>query len=59
MIEQLTSLKNKVQSNFATDYTLSGLRLLIIVWAFFIIALALIIDNKWVLAGILAYEVLP
>lgn len=59
MLQQLNSLKDRVQSNFASDYTLSALRMLIIAWSIFIICLALVIDNKWVLGAILAYEVLP
>lgn len=41
------------------DFTLVSLKTLIIVWAIFVIFLTLIVDNKWVLTGILAYEVLP
>ena len=41
------------------DFTLLSLKTLIIVWAIFVIILAVIVDNKWVLTGILAYEVLP
>lgn len=41
------------------DFTLVSLKTLIIVWAIFVVFLTLIIDNKWVLTGILAYEVLP
>ena len=59
MLEQLTSIKNKVQSNFAKDYTLSSLRIMVLALAIFFVALSWIIDNKWVLAGIVAYMVLP
>lgn len=41
------------------DFTLVSLKTLIIVWAVFVIFLTIIVDNKWVLTGILAYEVLP
>ena len=58
-LNTLNPIKERIQSNFAKDYTLSGLRLLIIAWALFVIALAIIVDNKWILAGILAWEVLP
>lgn len=51
--------KTKVQSEFARDYTVSSLRLLIIAWAVFVVVLALILDNPAILAGILAWEVLP
>jgi len=59
MLSILKPIQKRVQSQFESDYTLAGLRLLIIAWAFFVIVLALIIDNKAVLAIILAYEVLP
>lgn len=41
------------------DFTLVAMKTLIITWAVFVIFLTLIVDNKWVLTGILAYEVLP
>lgn len=41
------------------DLTLLSLKTLIIVWALFVILLTLVVDNKWLLTGILAYEVLP
>ena len=50
----------KIQQAFYEDYTASSLKLLIVLWAIFIIFLVLfVVDNKWVLAGILAYEILP
>ena len=49
----------RIRTAFYEDYTLVGLKTAIIVWALFVIVLTLLIDNKWVLAGILAYEVLP
>lgn len=48
-----------VRKQFEKDFSLAALRSMIIVWGLMIIGLALVIDNKWVLAGILAYEVLP
>lgn len=45
--------------NISADFSLWTLRLSIIAWAIFIIVLVLCIKNKWALAGILAYEVLP
>lgn len=59
MIEQINSLKGGIQGKFAEDYTLNGLKLLIIAWCIFVIGLTLMVDNKWVLGAILAYEVLP
>jgi len=49
----------RLQDQFAKDYTTTALKTIIIVWSIIVIILALVIDNKWVLAGILAYEVLP
>jgi hypothetical protein len=51
--------KNKIQSEFARDYTVSSLKLLIIAWCVFVVVLAIIVDNPVILAAILAYEVLP
>lgn len=49
----------RMQAEFAKDFTLTALRVIIIVWCLIVIGLALVIKNKWVLAGILAYEILP
>lgn len=49
----------RVQKQFNDDFTLTALRVTIIVWALFVIGLALFVKNKWFLAGVLAYEVLP
>jgi hypothetical protein len=48
-----------LQSAFEQDFSLGALKILIILWSFIIILLAIAIDDKWILAGILAYEVLP
>lgn len=42
-----------------TDFTLVELKILVITWALFIIALAIVSESKLFLAGVLAYEVLP
>lgn len=55
----MNTLIKRLQAYFFHDYTASALRVLIILWALFVIVLVLCIDNKWILAGILAYEVLP
>lgn len=55
----LGDIKNRVQKQYSEDYSLAALRTIIIAWCIFIIVLALIIDNKVVLSGILAYEILP
>lgn len=49
----------RVQAAFSEDFTESALRAVIILWAVFVIFLALNVKNKFLLAGILAYEVLP
>jgi len=59
MFDQLNKAKSSVQSRFSSDYTLAGIKLMIIAWCFFIIVITLIIDNKVLLGAILAYEVLP
>ena len=55
----MEQILHKVQQYFSKNYTASMLRLMIIVWAIFVVILALSIENPWLLAGILAYEVLP
>ena len=49
----------RMQAEFNRDMTLTALRVVIILWALFVIGLALFVKNKWFLAGVLAYEVLP
>ena len=53
------SIVDRVQSEFNKDFTLAGLKTAIVIWAIIVAVAALSIDNKWILAGILAYEVLP
>lgn len=50
---------SRVQEAFQRDFTQTSLRVVITLWALFIIVLAWTIENKFLLAGILAYEVLP
>jgi hypothetical protein len=52
-------LFGKVRAHFHDDLTTDILKLTIIGWAIFIIILAIMVENKWLLATILAYEVLP
>ena len=59
IVEGLNDLKGGVQKKFAEDYTTAGLKLLIISWCVFVIVLTILINNKYMLAAILAYEVLP
>ena len=55
----MNELIRKVQAEFAKDFTKAGLKTLIVLWALFIVILAIVVDNPWILAGILAYEILP
>jgi hypothetical protein len=49
-----------VRKAFYEDYTQATLQTLIVLWALFVIFITLfVVKNKWVLAGILAYEILP
>lgn len=48
-----------LQRQFNTDLPVFSLKVLIILWAVMVIGAALLINNKWVLAGILAWEILP
>jgi hypothetical protein len=41
------------------EYSVVALKTFIIAWALLVIVAALWIDNKWVLAGLLAWEILP
>lgn len=49
----------KIQSEFARDFTVTGLKTAIVLWSIVVAIAALSINNKWVLAGMLAYELLP
>ena len=49
----------RMQKQFNDDFTLTTLRIAIILVALVFIGLALFVKNKWVLAGALAYLVLP
>lgn len=55
----LPGMFGKFQKAAFDDFTVFSLRAVIILWAIFLIVLVLNIQNKWILAGILAYEVLP
>lgn len=50
----------EIRASFYEDWTQASLKAAIVLWALFIIFLVIfVVDNKWVLAGILAYEILP
>ncbi len=51
-------IKN-LQSSLAKDFTTAGLKLLLIGAGMLIIILALLVDEPWQLAGILAWILLP
>lgn len=55
----MNNIIKSVQREFAKDFTTAGLKTAIVLWALIVIFTTLSINNKWVLAGILAYEVLP
>lgn len=48
-----------IQNHAAENWSLFGIRSAIIVVALILIFIALTNNNKWLLAGILAYEILP
>jgi hypothetical protein len=58
-LDYLDHPADKIRQSFYEDYTASILKTLIILWALVVIVLALSIQEKWVLAGILAWEILP
>lgn len=55
----MTPFHEFLKRRLASDNPTSFLKLFLITWAIMIIALAFFIDNKWVLAAMIAYEVLP
>ena len=55
----MNRLIQALQRELARDFTLTMLKLTIILWCLFIAWLALAINDKWILAGIMAYEFLP
>lgn len=48
-----------LRQQFERDMPVTTLKTVLIGWSLFVIVLALLIDNPWILAGMLAYEVLP
>lgn len=49
----------KLQESLARDFTKTSLKVMITLWAAFVIVMAWTLDNTFLLAGLLAYEVLP
>lgn len=54
----LANNKDEIQNEF-TKMGTTTLKFLIIGAALFFIGIAIFVDNPWILAGALAYEVLP
>jgi len=50
---------NEYHNALATDFSTTALRTMIVIWALFVIVLVFFINNSWLLAGILLYEILP
>lgn len=55
---QLITLKQDLTTQWSNK-PVALLRMLIVIWSIIVIMLSFFIDNPYVLAGILAYEVLP
>lgn len=56
----ITELLHMWRQALANDFTTTALKTGIVLWAIFVIFLVIfVIDNKWLLAGIFLYEVLP
>jgi hypothetical protein len=50
----------EVRQAFSEDYSVATMRMLIVLYCLVIVFLALfVVKNKWVLAGMLAYILLP
>ena len=49
----------RAREAFNDDFSAVALRIAIITWALVVVLAALFVKSKWVLAGILAWEVLP
>jgi hypothetical protein len=55
----MSNFTQKLRTELDKDFTVAGLKMLIVGVCLFFILLALLIDNPWVLAGIAAYIILP
>lgn len=51
--------QQNVTESFYKDWPTTTLKILIILWAVAVILLALFVSNKWLLAVIAAWEILP
>lgn len=56
----LNDLVKSYRKSLSNNFTVTSLKTMIVIWALFIIILTVFfVDNEWLLAGILLYEVLP
>lgn len=55
----MSTLHEQLHQDIYNDFPLVALKVSIILVALVFIALALLVDNKWILAGAFLYEVLP
>lgn len=55
----MNAIIKHLQETLYKDFTLGALKITVILWAIFVIFLSIVVNDKWTLAGILAYEVLP
>lgn len=53
------NITSSLRKRLHDDIDEKGITVLIILWAALLIYLAITIKNKWVKAGILAWEILP
>lgn len=52
-------IKEETTRKLFKDYPTMTIKIIIIVWALFVIFLALYLENKWLLALLAAWEILP
>lgn len=56
----LSELIHRWREALSADFTTTTLKTAIVLWAILVVVLVIFfIDNKWLLAGIFLYEVLP
>ena len=49
----------RLQAQLNKDFSLTAMKLIGLSWLAIVAYLIIIVENKWLLAGILAYELLP
>lgn len=56
----LNDLIKSYRKSLTNKFTATALKTMIVIWAIFVIIITVFfVDNEWLLAGILLYEVLP